>query len=57
MVLFSIQRMDFSGHLYRAETMVCFTAFSLKADQMPFFWSSFGLLFVKKSTFYEFPKK
>ena len=37
--------------LSRAETMVCFNAFSLKADQMPIFGLLLVFFFVEKSTF------
>ena len=40
----------------RAETMVCFTAFSLKADQMPIFGLLLVFFLLKSLHFMNFPQ-
>ena len=42
--------------LCRAETMVCFTAFSLKADQMPIFGLLLVFFLLKSLHFMNFPQ-
>ena len=43
--------------VFMAKTMVCFIAFSPKADQMPNFGLLLVFFFVEKSIFYEFSIK
>ena len=42
--------------IFRAETMVCFTAFSLKADQMPIFGLLLVFFLLKSLHFMNFPQ-
>ena len=45
-----------SSTTIRAETMVCFTAFSLKADQMPIFGLLLVFFLLKSLHFMNFPQ-